>query len=168
MKTKRTRGVFADIVPNATRRAAWDTLLSMISEHGLDAKIIKAQVKEVKEFRKLMAQYKGYVDTAEAQGVIQKLSKMESRMLQLHCLFDFRLSYGTLTQTKNGEQSVSVIARAPFHLPDQKRQELRIYLGRLSDYKGKSLEQLKKDQKFIKEAEGKMLKLMLDTIKSNA
>ena len=165
MKPKRARGVFSELVENSMHRAAWDQMLYDLTKVKPSTESQKAFRIILKDFKTLMGQYEEMVKSKEAERLFKRLSALEIQMLQIHCLVDPAATFGTLVQSKDNVKTEYIIVKAPFPLPNQKRQEIRVYVGKLSDYKGKSLKQLLMSPKFKKDAITKLTEHMLTAIR---
>jgi len=167
MKKKRTRGVFTELSEQNIANGILDSFLEFIPHIYGYTDSIKGEPSMSKDIQELHAEYLELLNDSKFREKINRLGDIEHRILQYHCFTDVELTYGLFTQERNGEKSEYIIVRAPFPMRKQTRQELRVYLGKLSDYQGKTLEDLQKDKKFIKVAVEKMKEAMreqMDTL----
>jgi len=160
MKKKRTRGVFTELTENNIANGILDSFLDFLPHIYGYTDSQKGEPSMSKDIQELHAQYLHILNDKQFRKTINRLGDIEHRILQYHCYTDPELTYGLFTQERNGEKSEYLIVRAPFPMRKQTRQELRVYLGKLSDYQGKSLEDLQMDKKFIKVAVEKMKEAM--------
>lgn len=160
MKKKRTRGVFTELSEQNIANCILDSFLEFIPHIYGYADSLKDEPSMSKDIQELHAVYLELLNDSKFRKTLNRLADIEHRILQYHCYKSPELTYGLFTQERNGEKSEYIIVRAPFPMRKQTRQELRVYLGKLSDYQGKSLEDLQKDKKFIKVAVEKMKEAM--------
>jgi hypothetical protein len=160
MKKKRTRGVFNEISERNLGSDFLDSFIDFLPHIFGHTDSIKEEPGISKEIQQLHTEYFTILNNKEFRATINKLADIEYRILQFHCYTDVELTYGLFTQERSGESAEYIIARAPFPMRKQARQELRVYIGKLSDYKGKTLEQLQKDKKFILSSKEKMKQSM--------
>jgi hypothetical protein len=164
VKTKRTRGVFAELKETSDKKAAWDSFVYELTHETPTIYYSKHFKSLLNDLDKLSNDYQDLIKEKDFQKTLSNLSAIEEKMLQIHCFFDAPLTFGTLLQNRTLEPTLYVIVRAPFPVPDVKRKEIRVYLGKLTDYNGKTIKQLEMDESFVEFARGKVRQAMLDII----
>jgi hypothetical protein len=164
VKTKRTRGVFSELTETSDRKAAWDSFIYELTQETPTIYYTKHFKSLLSDLDKLSNDYQDLIKDKDFQKTLSKLTSIEEKMLQIHCFFDAPLTFGTLLQNRTLEPTLYVIVRAPFPVPEVKRKEIRVYLGKLSDYDGKTIKDLEMDNSFVEFARGKVRQAMLDII----
>ncbi len=149
------------------RKAAWDSFVYELTQEVPTIYYTKHFKSLLSDLDNLSNDYQEIINDKDFQKTLSKLSSLEEKMLQIHCFLDAPLTFGTLLQNRTLEPTLYVIVRAPFPVPDVKRKEIRVYLGKLTDYNGKTLKDLEMDQSFIEFARGKVRQAMLDIIKGS-
>lgn len=165
--SKRTKGLFTEIVKKSDGEEPWKALLKDLMKDGPSPEVRRQFSNLAQDFEKLTKVYDEMLQSENVKEMLGSLSSIETKMLQLHCFFDAPLTFGTQIQTRNRERTEYILVRAPFHFPTDQRQEIRIYLGKISDHKGKTLKELEKDEKFVYEAKQKIQHVMLEQIKGH-
>lgn len=167
MIKKRTRGVFTELSEQNIANGIMKSFLEFLPHIYGYTDSFKGEPNISDDIQELHMEYLHILSDKQFRDTINRLGDIEHKILQYHCYTDLELTYGLFTQERNGEKSEYIIVRAPFPMRKQTRQELRVYLGKLSDYHGKTLEDLQKDTKFIKLAVEKMKEAMreqMDTL----
>lgn len=167
MKQKRIRGVFSELLENKRKKAAWDTLLYEVVKKDTVVQKFDNSVYYLNQVDNLRTTYIKYISEPGFRMKLQELANLELRMLQLNSLFPPILSFGILSQTRNNETTDYIICRSPFPYMDvTTRPEIRVYLGKLSDFSPKTLDEIVQSKQFIEDATQKMIQAMLEIIKT--
>lgn len=160
MSDKRTKGVFLELLPTSEKRAAWESFML-----ELDKGTWEQSSCHYKDYQHLKGQYHELLKEKPLSDKLNELASLEERLIQYHCLIDPQVIIGLLNQKRNNDTVTYVIARSPFYTPGIQRREIRVYMGRLDEYNGKSIDELEKDPKFIVDAKEKIIAAMLEEMK---
>lgn len=159
MPKKRIRGVFLEILPSSKKYTQWE-------EFYLDTKSEINDISFTSELSKLKQEYLGMLNDDAFLNKLNELAQKEAQIIQHHCIINPHITLSLYNNERNGKITQHIIARAPFFVNKQIRREMRIYLNKLSYYKGKTIVDLKYDDKFMAEVKTKMKKAMMDEMET--
>ncbi len=159
MPKKRVNGVFLEILPTTKKYSAWE-------EFYLHTKSEKNDATYTNKLNTLKQEYLEMINDEPFINKLKEIAQKEIEIIQHHCIINPHLIVGLFNQYRNGESTSYVIVRAPFYSTKQDRREIRVYMKKLSDYNGKTIEDLKKDTDFMDEAKRLVKKAMMEEMEN--
>jgi hypothetical protein len=158
------RSVFTNIAEARERRAYYDVFL-------MDSLMIVEEVKSSKDkswidreqllegYEKWLKEYESMVHDSKFEIYLQRLRNLEIAILMYRSLAFPTISIGEMKMNRGNSEKSYVFARAPFYAPDNIKNEIRVYMGSMDDYK-KTIEELKFDTRFLDRCEIELKKAM--------
>lgn len=93
------------------------------------------------------------------RNAFEELVQFETIITQIRCQLTINPKFAIVKRKRKNETVVLLTARAPFFIPNLKRNEVRVYMGELEKY-GTSLAEVQKNKAVIEEAKGKLFQYM--------
>jgi hypothetical protein len=112
------------------------------------------------EYKKLISSYEKIIEDTKFIDTLNTLSTIEIKLMMHIASMNPEVTLGEMKLNRNGNEISYLFGRTALYSPNKIKNEVRIYLGRMSDFNG-TLEELKGDKKFIDEVK----KLFSDDIK---
>jgi hypothetical protein len=154
-------GIFKKLLGTVTKKPDWE-----IFEHNVLKGITSTKNKT--EIKTLIEEYKSIILDEEFQDKLQKLADLEYVILQKRCTLSEKIVLGVLKNERFGAQANYLIARAPFPHKDKKRDEMRVYLGRMDELNFKTVQDAYDDENFMsyarKTVKDEMLKILAENV----
>lgn len=155
MPKKRVRGVFLEVLPSSKKHNQWE-------EFYLETKSEKYEIPHTNKLNKLKFEYLQMLNDEVFFKKLNELAQKEAEIIQQHCIINPHITLGLHNNERNGKITTYVIARAPFFVNNQDRREIKISLNKLSEYKGRTITDLKYDEKFMTHVKTKMKNAMME------
>lgn len=158
------RSVFTNIAEARERRAYYDVFLK-------DSLKIVEEVKSSKDklwierepllegYEEWLKEYDSMVHDSKFEIYLQRLRNLEIAILMYRSLAFPTISIGEMKMNRGNSEKSYAFARAPFYAPDNIKNEIRVYMGSMDDYK-KTIDELKFDTKFLDRCEIELKKAM--------
>lgn len=158
------RAVFAEVLGNIERKSQFDVFVSEweeVESQGIhpmdDLKFIREGV--LNEASHLMEEYKELINDKHFIETLAKCAKIETQVLQARAILTSVISIGEMKLKRGNSDRSYAFARAAFFMPDNIKNEIRVYMGSVDEL-GKSLNELRRDPKFLDRCEEAIVKEM--------
>jgi hypothetical protein len=99
------------------------------------------------------------VHAPDFDSTLKRLRNLEVAILMYRSIASTTISVGEMKLNRSGSEKSYAFVRAPFFAPDNVKNEIRVYMGTLEDL-DKTIEELKKDTKFLDLCEQEVVKAM--------
>jgi hypothetical protein len=153
------KSVFANIVETRERKALYDIFISDGIAATLDAKRNHRPNDLTNNFNVWLAEYESIVHAPDFDSTLKRLRNLEVAILMYRSIVSTTISIGEMKLNRSGSEKSYAFVRAPFFAPDNVKNEIRVYMGTLEDL-DKTIEELKKDTKFLDLCEQEVVKAM--------
>lgn len=158
------RSVFTNIAEARQRRAYYDVFLKDSIKIIEDVKSSKDESWIDREqllgiYEEWLREYESIVHDSKFESILQRLRNLEIAILMYRSLAFPTISVGEMKMNRGNSEKSYAFARAPFYAPDNIKNEIRVYLGSMDDYK-KTIDELKSDSKFLDKCEIELKRAM--------
>ena len=158
------RGVFTNIAEARERRAYYDVFLKDSIKVIEDIKSSKDKLWVDQDqllggYEEWLNEYEKMVHDVKFELHLKKLRNLEIAILMYRSLAFPTISIGEMKMNRGNSEKSYAFVRAPFYAPDNIKNEIRVYMGSLDDYK-KTIDELKFDTKFLDKCEIELKKAM--------
>ena len=158
------RSVFTNIAEARERRAYYDVFLNDSIKIIEDVKSSKDKSlidrgQLLGNYEEWLKEYESMVHDAKFEIYLQRLRNLEIAILMYRSLAFPTISIGEMKRNRGNSEKSYAFVRAPFYAPDNIKNEIRVYMGSLDDYK-KTIDELKFDTKFLDKCEIELKKAM--------
>lgn len=163
------RGVFANIAEARERRAYYDVFLKDSIKVIEDIKSSKDNLWIDREqllvgYEEWLKEYESKVHDSKFELYLQRLRNLEIAILMYRSLAFPTISIGEMKMNRGNSEKSYAYARVSFYAPDNIKNEIRVYMGSMDDYK-KTIDQLKLDTEFLDKCEIELKKVMEQKLK---
>lgn len=158
------RGVFTNIAEARDRRAYYDVFLKDSIKVIEDIKSSKDKLWVDQDqllvgYEDWLNEYEKMVHDAKFELYLKRLRNLEIAILMYRSLVFPTISIGEMKMNRGNSEKSYAYARASFYAPDNIKNEIRVYMGSMDDYK-QTIDQLKLDNKFLDKCEFELKKVM--------
>lgn len=158
------RSVFTNIAEARQRRAYYDVFLKDSIKIIEDVKSSKDESWIDREqllgiYEEWLREYESIVHDSKFESILQRLRNLEIAILMYRSLAFPTISVGEMKMNRGNSEKSYAFARAPFYAPDNIKNEIRVYMGSMDDYK-KTIDELKSDSKFLDKCEIELKRAM--------
>jgi len=159
------KSVFANVTETRERKALFDVFItdSVTSATEGDTPIAAeyggAFEKWIGEYENIVHQY-GFLET------LNRLRNLEVAILMYRSMVSPSISVGEMKLNRHGSEKSYAFVRSPFFAPDNVKNEIRVYMGTIEEL-GKSVDELRKDPKFLDSCEKAVIHAMKERLKEH-
>jgi hypothetical protein len=160
------KSVFANVTETRERKALFDVFItdSVTSAAEGDTPIASeyrgAFEKWIGEYDQIVHQF-GFLET------LQRLRNLEVAILMYRSMVSPAISVGEMKLNRHGSEKSYAFVRSPFFAPDNVKNEIRVYMGTIEEL-GKSVEELRKDSKFLDSCEKAVIHAMRERLSEHS
>lgn len=158
--------MFANIVETRERKALYDVFLSDGVASTIDVESNELPHDLRKNFNDWMKEFDSIVHGREFDSTLKRLRNLEIAILMYRSIVSPTISIGEMKLNRNGSEKSYAFVRAPFFAPDNVKNEIRVYMGTIEEL-GKSMEELKRDTKFLDRCEQAVIEAMTEKLKEH-
>jgi hypothetical protein len=158
------RSVFTNIAEARERLAYYDVFLKdsikVVEEvkYSKDKSWIDRE-KLLEGYEEWLKEYDSMVHDPNFETYLQRLRNLEIAILMYRSLAFPTISIGEMKLNRGNSEKSYAYVRAPFYSPDNTKNEIRVYMGSMDDYK-KTVEQLRLDTEFLEKCEVELKTVM--------
>jgi hypothetical protein len=158
------RSVFTNIAEARERLAYYDVFLKdsikVVEEvkYSKDKSWIDRE-KLLEGYEEWLKEYDSMVHDPNFETYLQRLRNLEIAILMYRSLAFPTISIGEMKLNRGNSEKSYAYVRAPFYSPDNIKNEIRVYMGSMDDYK-KTVEQLRLDTEFLEKCEVELKTVM--------
>lgn len=160
------KSVFANIVETRERKALYDIFISDGIASTVDAERNNLPHDLRDHFNAWMEEFDTVVHERGFDSTLKRLRNLEVAILMYRSIASPTISIGEMKLHRNGSEKSYAFVRAPFFAPDNVKNEIRVYMGTIEEL-GKSMEELKKDTKFLDRCEQAVIEAMTEKLKEH-
>lgn len=160
------KSVFANIVETRERKALYDIFISDGIASTVDAERNKLPHDLRDHFNAWMEEFDTVVHERGFDSTLKRLRNLEVAILMYRSIASPTISIGEMKLNRSGSEKSYAFVRAPFFAPDNVKNEIRVYMGTIEEL-GKSMEELKRDIKFLERCEQAVIEAMTEKLKEH-
>jgi len=157
------KSVFANIVETRERKALYDIFIADGIATTVDAERNRLPHDLRNNFNDWISEFDNIVHDQKFDSTLNRLRNLEIAILMYRSIASPTISIGEMKLNRNGSEKSYAFVRAPFFAPDNVKNEIRVYMGTIEEL-GKSIEELKRDAKFLDRCEQAVIEAMTNKL----